>query len=94
MFARTIVAFDNGPELRSGDLLVLAARGPQLVRSAGSDVHAAGTVRMLGLKPPEARSQAGGKLPLSDPYKWPCLSDSHGEFQDRTVAATRPCLRR
>jgi hypothetical protein len=43
---RTIVVFDKGPELRNGDLLVVAQRGPQVVRAAGSDVRASGATRL------------------------------------------------
>lgn len=43
---RTVVAFDKGPELRSGDLLVVTERAPQIVRAAGSSARAEGAVRL------------------------------------------------
>ena len=43
---RAVVSFDDGPELRTGDLLVVAQRAPQAVRSAGSTVRTTGVSRL------------------------------------------------
>jgi hypothetical protein len=66
---RSVVVFDNGPELRNGDLLVLAQRGPQVVRSAGSSVEAKGgavrltqtlSLRVASYSGPAARIESAG----------------------------------
>jgi hypothetical protein len=43
---RAVVSFDRGPEVRTGEVLVMARPGPQVVRSAGSEVSFDGVGRL------------------------------------------------
>lgn len=43
---RSVLAVNDGPDLRSGNLLVTTQAAPRLVRAAGSQVDASGTIRI------------------------------------------------